>query len=653
MADYSPSQSVPSSSTHLASLRSDGAPEVNAVAYLEALLDDSVDMIVVTDAEGSIVWTNTTVLRVMGHAPSDVVGKPILDFVHPDEVVVIADSMRSTMGRAGGADPIEVRIATIDGGWKYCEVVGNNRLADPQVGGVVWHARDVTGRLEAQRRFRRLFESNPLPTALIRTSFDGAIANDAFAALVGYSREELLYLDTRLLASPRSAAKSVERGREILTGPERSSRHDARLCRKDGSEFIADVSMSITDEADGSIAVLLTINDVTEWRDAVRAAGRSEARLEAILDHSSDIIVLVQADGYWTANQAATRLLGYPKGFDPPEGVLHMVDPRDREGAWAAVLQLINGERDPEEPFLVRLTDVKGNVRWHECRARAIAGLGAAVVTARDLTAERANTALLLERERELATAVAARERAELETRVEQAMRLESVGRLAAGLAHDFNNLVSVILNYTAVLGHNQSLDSPARSDLESVATAAKQAATLANSLLQFGEVSSEEFAVVDLNDVVATLEPLLSGSMRDQQVCSFARHSEAASVQINRGQVEQVVMNLVLNGRDAMSRSGRIVVGVVVDGDGAARTVTLSVSDDGAGMTDDVMKRAFDPFFTTKATGTGSGLGLAVVHGIVEQSGGAIRIDSERGRGTIVTVRWPYQPMAQDTPLA
>ena len=608
--------------------------------YYVSLLDAAAEMIVVTDEQGTITWTNSTVHRVMGYSQAEMLERSVLDYVHADEARDVANSMASTIARSGPAEPLEIRMRTKDQRWRFCEVVGSNRIDDPDVRGVIWSARDVTQRLEGQRRFRRLFEANPSPTVLVISEASGVIANPAFASLLGYTREELLHLDRVQIVPLGMADLAEQRAREMFGGVETAFRFDAELQRKDGTIFIADLSMSVTRD-DDETAILVTVNDVTEWREAVQALGESQARLEAILDHSADIIAVVQRDGYWTANLTATRLLGYPKGFDPPEGILRMVHSDDRAIAWETLISVMAGHRHPDDPFEVRLVDSDGNVLWHECKARPIYGTGAVVVTARDLTRERANTQRLLDQERLLANEVAARERAELETRVEQALRLESVGRLSAGLAHDFNNLVAVILNYVNVMARNASLDDVARGDLAAIAAAGEQAATLANSLLQFGDNSAHPDSASDLNVVVRALEPLLVGSMRAAQRCTVECHSPAVPVPLERSQCEQVVLNLVLNARDAVRQDGTVNVVVRLLDIDEDRYAVLEVVDNGSGMTDDVTKRAFDPFFTTKPTGVGSGLGLAIVHGIVETSGGQVWFESELGVGTRVQIRW------------
>ena len=610
-------------------------------AFLQAVLEHSTDIIIVTDNSGTITWSSRAVEATFGYTNLELVHRNILEFVHPDELLSVAASMATTVRHSGVGDPLEIRIARANGSWLTYEVIGVNRLDDPVVRGMVWHARDVSNRLELQRQYRRLFEESPVPTFLGRPNEVGVVANQAFADLLGYTREELRVKSVRELVGLADMPRLQRYEAAIAERRLGSSRGDITMIRADGVAFQAEVAATPLFDDEG-MSFITTVYDVTEWRDAVRGNKKAEARFAAIADHSSDIIVLVERNGYWEANAATTRLLGYPKGFDPVEGPLHMIHIDDRNKAVAALDDLFEGRWPEDKHFELRLIDMNGDVKEYEFRGR-LTPAGDAVITARDLTQQRQATQQLVEQERRLAFEVAERERAEMETRVEQAMRLESVGRLSVGLAHDFNNLVGVILNYTAVLERNDFLDGEGLQDVAAISAAAEVAAGLATSLLNFGEVGPGPSAVIDLRDVAIKVEPLVRASLRAGQLCEIHLCDEAAYVRVDRGQLEQVFMNLALNARDAISDDGRIEIDIRLRrGTAGGDAVLIDVVDDGAGMTDDVRKRAFDPFYTTKPTGQGTGLGLAVVHSIVTNHRGEVRLDSTRGKGTRVSIQIP-----------
>lgn len=252
-------------------------------------------------------------------------------------------------------------------------------------------------------------------------------------------------------------------------------------------------------------------------------------------------------------------------------------------------------------------------------------------------------------------------DRRQLEERLVQSEKIESIGRLAGGIAHDFNNLLTAILGYTELLLNNRRADDPDRADLEEVQKAGQRAAALTQQLLAFSRKQVLLPKDVDLNQTVSGLRSMLGRLIRED----ITLHCEIADrpgwVRIDPHQIEQVILNLVLNARDAMPSGGRIrieVGPVTVSEDHppppptAGEYVRLRVSDDGLGMSAETRSHLFEPFFTTKELGKGTGLGLASVYGIVRQSNGFITVDSEPGRGTTFTMYFPaVTVVAQEPP--
>jgi PAS domain S-box-containing protein len=237
----------------------------------------------------------------------------------------------------------------------------------------------------------------------------------------------------------------------------------------------------------------------------------------------------------------------------------------------------------------------------------------------------------------------AERERDRLEGELHHAQRLESIGQLAGGVAHDFNNLLAVILNYAAAV-RAQSADASVQEDAAEIERAAEQAAGLTRQLLRFGSQELAEPADLDLNEVVHEMANMLRQAVGDSITLEVRLAGDLWQVRADPGQLKQVLMNLVLNARDAMPTAGvlRIETWNVEGRGGRGPRVRLVVRDTGTGMTDDVRRRAFEPFFTTKPTGEGTGLGLATVYGIVKGAGGDVALSSEPGEGTEATVELP-----------
>jgi PAS domain S-box-containing protein len=250
--------------------------------------------------------------------------------------------------------------------------------------------------------------------------------------------------------------------------------------------------------------------------------------------------------------------------------------------------------------------------------------------------------------------------RESLETQLNQLRRLESVGQLAGGIAHDFNNILGVILNYSQFVADELPEGSQARDDIEEIRRAAERATALTRQLLIFSRREVVNKRVLDLNDVLADIDKLLRRAIGEHIELETERGAALWSVEADAGQIEQVLVNLAVNARDAMPGGGRLVIETsnlhldeTISEFGEpmseGRYVRLAVSDSGVGMDAEVRSRVFEPFFTTKPPGQGTGLGLTTVYGIVKEAGGSVRIYSEIGLGTTVKV---YLPATAETPV-
>jgi two-component system cell cycle sensor histidine kinase/response regulator CckA len=248
-----------------------------------------------------------------------------------------------------------------------------------------------------------------------------------------------------------------------------------------------------------------------------------------------------------------------------------------------------------------------------------------------------------------------------LERQLLQAQKMEAIGQLAGGIAHDFNNLLTAILGYSELVLDRVGQDADLASDVQQIRKAGERAGRLTRQLLAFGRKQLLEPQVVDLNDVLRELDKMLGRLIGEDVHIEFVAGPNLDRVKVDPGQMEQVIVNLAVNARDAMPRGGTLRIAtasVTLDRAGAERRpgmspgryVALTVQDSGCGMSPETVAHVFEPFFTTKPVGKGTGLGLAMVYGIVKQSGGHITIESEVGRGTTVTI---YLPSVADAPTA
>src|ERR1022692_4531804 len=381
--------------------------------------------------------------------------------------------------------------------------------------------------------------------------------------------------------------------------------------------------------------------------------------MAGLLETVSDAVVCVDADGRIVLVNAQTeRLFGYRRdelAGQPAEILLPdagqaghpvhraalLADPRPRQ--MGAGMELAGRRRDGSTfPVEISLSAVD-------------TGEGILVSAAvRDVT-ERLE--LQAERDR-------------LERQLQQSQRLESLGQLAGGVAHDFNNLLAVISNYAAFVRDEIARKAPhdewqsVRADIKQIELTAERAAGLTHQLLAFARRDVVQPRALNLNQVIERVEQLLVRTLGEHVELSTDLAAGLSPVLADPGQVEQVLLNLAVNARDAMPAGGKLIIataGTNVDADYAAsrvgltpgRYISLKVSDTGTGMPQDVIDRAFEPFFTTKAKGDGTGLGLATVYGIITQAGGYVQIYSEPGLGTTFTILLPEtsQPVQGPAP--
>jgi PAS domain S-box-containing protein len=392
----------------------------------------------------------------------------------------------------------------------------------------------------------------------------------------------------------------------------------------------------------------------------------------ALLDMMPDAIVAVDGDGLIAlVNPEAEVLFGYERTelIDQPVGMLvPLLGPLSTHGK----------ARGKRGPALVR----SGNGTPLEGRRKD----GSEFAVEISLSAINTDQGLLVsaairdasdraETRREEGRAAVQRERDLLESRLHQTHRLESLGQLAGGVAHDFNNLLAAILNYAGFVSDEVAAERASRpveararltavlSDVAQICAAAERAAGLTHQLLAFARREVRHPEVLDINAIVVDVESLLRRTLGEQ--VAFITHAagDLKAVRADRGQVEQILLNLAVNARDAMPNGGTLSVAtenVTVDDEYAARHplvragtyVRLRVTDTGTGMDQETLDRAFEPFFSTKPKDKGTGLGLATVYGIVSQSAGMIELRSEEGSGTTVTILLPAVAAALNDPV-
>ena len=611
-------------------------------ALLEAIARGA---LLVRVSDGRVLDANAAFLRLLGAAGADAIERSAVDLgLWPDLPALerLSDEVGATI------KPVALTVPDANDGSSDVEAVAQVITFDGEPT-IVFLTLDPTDRSAVQRslhtaeqRFERAFEEAPIGMALIGIGPEDQgcylRVNRAFCEFTGYRPGELVgrHFSTITHADDYDATRR-EAERRVTAGEISTYELEKRYVRRDGSLVWARTHVTLVRDASGepvqAVSMILDINDQKLAQQALRA---SEERYRGIVEATTDgVWMLDAADVTSFANGAFARMLGYdpaelqglPATALMPEGK-EPIRPR-------AMRRRADGDTRREE---VRLCRKDGTELWAELSVTALiderGSYGGAVVMVVDTTARR---------EAEL-------ERHRLESQLSQAQRLETVGQLAGGVAHDFNNLLAVILNYAYFVREQLPPGSELRSDVEEIRHAAERASDLTHQLLVFSRKEAIKPEVLDLNSVVREMERLLRRTIGEHVALVTRFCSEPCMVDVDRSQLEQVLMNLVVNGRDAMPDGGTIWIDTelvdIVEGESRApeslppgRYATLSVRDDGTGMEPDVAAHAFEPFFTTKPKGAGTGLGLATVYGTVTASAGEAEVESEPGRGTTVRV--------------
>jgi len=491
-----------------------------------------------------------------------------------------------------------------------------------------------------------------LPDAIVAVDRDGIIiqVNSQAQELFGYDRDELIGQKIEMLVPERYRVQHHQHRQRFAETP-KTRRMGADLDlygrRRNGSEFPVEISLSPVSMENGTF-VLSAIRDISDrkriaeelrraneelHRRTTEQLGEYRSRLASIVDSSEDAIIGKGLDGTITSwNKGAERLYGY----SPDEVVgkhISLLAPSDRPQEIAEILQKIARGEHIEHHESVRVTkdgrhlDVSISVSPLRDATGEVVGASA---IARDITAQK---------------------RAEGQLR--QSQKMEAVGRLAGGVAHDFNNILGIINACTEFL--RDRIDPAAEPSLyvENIKKATERGRALTKQMLAFSRTSAIQPRVLDLNERLKDVSKLLRPLMGDDVEILIVPRSPSAVVEADPGQLDQIVVNLAVNARDAMPRGGKFILetGMVKfdqafaeqhQAMGAGKYVLLAVSDTGAGMDEATVARIFEPFFTTKETGKGTGLGLATVYGIVKQSAGHILVYSEPGHGTTFKIYLP-----------
>jgi PAS domain S-box-containing protein len=600
------------------------------------LFDYSPDPVLLLDSSLNVLSSNPACCALLGLSPRDLTGSALTSLCAPAERVEVERQLWNMA--AGEGDSLnEFPFQSAERSFSL-ELVVASCVYRENTALLVVHLRDASRRQGVAAALR---ESQIRADAVLNTVVDAIITidergvietfNQAASRIFGYEPAEIIGQSiNRLMPEPDRSRHDVYMNRYLRTG----KRHiigigrEVVAQRRDGSLFPAEIAVSELHVGERRLFTGI-VRDITERKRA--EAERS--RLAAVIEQTTEAVVITTPEGIITyVNPAFERTTGY-----------------SRAEAIGKNPRILNSGRQAREMFIELWGTVLGGKVWrgHLVNRRKDGSLFDVLQVIGPITDEHGRVVNLVSLWQDIT-----RER-QLEEQVRQSQKMEGMGRLASGIVHDFNNVLAAILGFVEVLRDHCGGEKITRELIAEIQANADRGAKLTRQLLTFCRRHNVEVKPVGLNEAVRNMEKLLRRSIGDDIELVTLLSPNLGMILADFGQMEQIVMNLAINARDAMPSGGRLTIqtyGFKVSPEFARSRVgvqngehaVLTIRDNGIGMAADVLDRIFEPFFTTKAPGSGTGLGLAVVYGIVKQHQGWIEVDSQPGHGTEFRVFLP-----------
>ena len=601
---------------------------------LDQFFSTSLDLLCIADADGNFRRVNKEWENILGYSTGDLEKRSFLDFVHPDDLQETIDKTRES-----SISPVFNfinRYRCKDGSYRYIEW-----RSTPHDKLIYAAARDITERIENEKALR---DSEERFKALHNASFGGIAIHDkgvilecnrGLEELTGYSRDELIGINGLLLIAEQSRDTVMK---NIMSGYEEP--YDAIGIRKNGKNFIVRIEAKNIPYKGKTVRVT-EFRDITEQKKSEEALRESEEKLKAVFNAANVGFSITDEQGkYVMYNNWWLNYLGYEADELKQKTNLDITHPDDIETSRNYFLKVIAGELSNyriEKKFIKK----DGSTVWgdlavspvkdREGRVQLMVGI------VNDITDRKYS-----EEERE-----------KLQAQLNQSQKMESVGRLAGGVAHDFNNMLGAIFGYTELSLRKIAPDHPVYTYLQDIKKAAERSANLTRQLLAFARKQAVAPKILDLNETVEGMLKMLRQIIGEDISLEWLPSANPVMIKMDPAQVDQLLVNLCVNARDAITDTGKVTIETdktvfteadkikdesILPGD----YVVLVISDNGIGMDRETLDHLFEPFFTTKETGRGTGLGLATVYGIVKQNNGFINVYSEPGLGTTFRIYLP-----------
>jgi len=603
----------------------------------QALIENSAEAVLMLNADGTIRFASQASARLLGYSIEERVGHSGFELVHPDDVARTREAFADLLRQPGVPVETEYRVRHKNGEYRQIAVIAVNRLDDPAISGIVVNYRDVTERRRAEQALR---ESEARLRHIVEHAQDliyycdpagkFTYVNPAAARVMKYSADELMgrHFMTLIRDDYRDAAAQLYARQIVERIP--NTYFEFPSVTKDGAVIWVGQHVQLVYEGETIVAVHAIARDITRQKFAEERLRKSEARYRSLIQGAAYGIYRSTFQGeILDANPALARMLGYESVKDLMSRNMRDLyrSPADR----VSLIERFAGQQRGEAEVAWKRKD--GTLILVHVNARMVdveQGVGGFEGIAEDITERRA-----------------------LEEQLRQAQKMEAVGRLARGVAHDFNNVLAAIIGSSDLLAVKLPPGDPAREEAGEIRKAAERGAALTRQLLAFSRRQVLQPELMDVNVVVDQVNGMLQRMAGDAIVIRVQSSETPVRVQMEPGQLEQVLMNLVVNARDAMPEGGSIDITIeqvklddraVVRYSGIApgTYARIAVRDTGAGIDPELQPHVFEPFFTTKDPSKGTGLGLSIIYGIAKENGGAVTFATAPNEGTTFEVLLP-----------
>ncbi len=617
---------------------------------LRAVIDASPVAIIEIDLDRHVTVWNEVAEDIFGWSSEEAVGKT-LPIIPEDRVEEHLELFRRAL-KGEQISNYETERRRRDGTvFPYQISMAPHRDADGNVIGVIGIGSDLSSSrlaeeelLRSRELYRVVVENSHDMIAVLDPMGRFVFASPSYEQALGYGPEELVDVSPISLVHPADVQRASDALRQAVTS-QSAAVVELRMRHKRGNwVFVEGSTTSVLDESGQLRSILMSFRDISERRVAEEELREAEARYRLLVEQLP-LITYINApgeSGRWVyLSPQLEEILGYKPAdwVSEYDQFVNAIHPDDREHVTAERAASGGKGRIALE---YRLISKDERTVWVHDEAVVVRDLSGKPLYVQGYLLD-----ISVEREAEI-------ERHRLEAELLHSQKMEAIGRLAGGIAHDFNNLLTAITGYSELIVSELDPASSLARDAEEIKRAAEQAAAMTQQLLAFSRRQVLQPVLLNPNEVIERMEKLLQRLIGETIELVTTLSPDVAMIRSDRGQIEQVIMNLVVNARDSMPNGGKIAIetanaslgeaDAALLGIDAGDYVLTTISDVGFGMDEETISHIFEPFFTTKEQGEGTGLGLATVHGIVEQSNGAIQVASEIGKGSIFSV---YLPVA------